>query len=59
MKLGFEATCASVSNINSRVSLGTGGSRLKGLGVDAADGSALGNFPLSLSRFGVPGREMC
>jgi hypothetical protein len=59
MKLGFEATCASVSNINSRVSLGTGGNRLRGLGVDEAEGSAFGILPLSLSKVGVPGREMC
>jgi hypothetical protein len=59
IKLGFEATCASVSNINSRVSLGTGGSRLKGRGVDEAEGSAFGILPLSLSCVGVPGREIC
>jgi hypothetical protein len=59
MKLGFDATCASVSNINSLVSLGTGGNRLKGLGVDEAEGSTFGSLPLSFSRVGVPGREMC
>lgn len=59
MKLGLDATWASVSSINSRVSLGTGGNKLSGLGVEEADGSALGILPLSLSKTGVPGREMC
>jgi hypothetical protein len=60
MKLGRDATCVSVSSINSLVSFGTGGSRLSGRGVEAADGSAFPpTFPLSLSSTGVPGREIC
>jgi hypothetical protein len=59
MKLGLDATWVKVSSINSRVSFGTGGSKLSGLGVDEADGSGFGSFPLSLSSTGVPGREMC
>lgn len=38
MKLGVAAICVNVSNINSLVSAGTGGSRLIGLGVEGAAG---------------------
>lgn len=63
MKLGRNATCVRESSMSSRVSLGTGGRRLTGLGVEAGledsmvEASVTGVPRPSAFTLGVLGRE--